>query len=156
MYSTVVMLENIHDKRYLDAVAYRMLFHFVREDTGIQGMVHFDPDRYAVDRRSSRSSVTLPICSDRILQVGADIRGSSAFSRSRSAPKSCWSLTASAAISLQMPRSASSSKSRYRKTPDAVAVQCGEHTLTYRELNEQANRLAWLLKEKAAARISSP
>ncbi|MDT2293577.1 hypothetical protein P7H15_13040 [Paenibacillus larvae] len=22
--------------------------------------------------------------------------------------------------------------------PDAVAVQCGEHTLTYRELNEQA------------------
>ncbi|MDT2260991.1 condensation domain-containing protein [Paenibacillus larvae] len=46
LYSTVVMLENIHDKRYLDAVAYRMLFHFVREDTGIRGMVHFDPDRY--------------------------------------------------------------------------------------------------------------
>ncbi|MDT2293595.1 hypothetical protein P7H15_13135 [Paenibacillus larvae] len=44
LYSTVVMLENIHDKRYLDAVAYRMLF--IVRGHGIRGTVHFDPDRY--------------------------------------------------------------------------------------------------------------
>ncbi|MDT2293576.1 hypothetical protein P7H15_13035 [Paenibacillus larvae] len=71
LYSTVVMLENIHDKRYLDAVAYRMLFHFVREDTGIRGTVHFDPDRYTGAAWSSESSVTLPICSDKALAGGS-------------------------------------------------------------------------------------
>jgi amino acid adenylation domain-containing protein len=30
-------------------------------------------------------------------------------------------------------------------TPDAVAVTCGDTSLTYRELNESANRLAWQL-----------
>jgi len=30
-------------------------------------------------------------------------------------------------------------------TPDAVAVRCGDTSLTYRELNESANRLAWQL-----------
>ena len=32
------------------------------------------------------------------------------------------------------------------KTPDDIAVVCGSESLTYRELNEQANQLAWHLK----------
>ncbi|WP_033439095.1 non-ribosomal peptide synthetase [Saccharothrix sp. NRRL B-16314] len=31
--------------------------------------------------------------------------------------------------------------------PDAVAVECGESSLTYRELDARANQLAWLLRE---------
>ncbi|MBT7590555.1 MAG: amino acid adenylation domain-containing protein [Candidatus Scalindua sp.] len=34
------------------------------------------------------------------------------------------------------------------KTPDAVALVCGEQSITYRELNEMANRLARYLREK--------
>ncbi|MDT2247673.1 hypothetical protein P7H16_13115 [Paenibacillus larvae] len=56
LYNTVVMLENIHDKRYLDAVAYRMLFHFVK-DTGIRGTVHFDPDRYGAGGQANHQSL---------------------------------------------------------------------------------------------------
>ncbi|MDT2264298.1 hypothetical protein P7H12_12830 [Paenibacillus larvae] len=114
MYSTVVMLENIHDKRYLDAVAYRMLFHFVREDTGIRGMVHFDPDRYTEPAVKRIISHFTHLLGQALLQVGADIRELGILPE-QERPKSCWSLTASAAISLQMPRSASSSKSRYRR-----------------------------------------
>uniref|UniRef100_UPI0011EA6801 non-ribosomal peptide synthetase n=1 Tax=Kitasatospora sp. MBT63 TaxID=1444768 RepID=UPI0011EA6801 len=33
-----------------------------------------------------------------------------------------------------------------RRTPDAVAVQDGQRTLTYRALDERANRAAWLLR----------
>ncbi|MDT2305307.1 hypothetical protein P7H21_17020 [Paenibacillus larvae] len=73
MYSTVVMLENIHDKRYLDAVAYRMLFHFVREDTGIQ-TVHFDPDRYTEPAVKRIISHFTHLLGQALLQVGADIR----------------------------------------------------------------------------------
>ncbi|PCK69440.1 condensation domain-containing protein [Paenibacillus larvae] len=74
LYSTVVMLENIHDKRYLDAVAYRMLFHFVREDTGIRGTVHFDPDRYTEPAVKRIISHFTHLLGQALLQVGADIR----------------------------------------------------------------------------------
>ncbi|MFJ8519618.1 condensation domain-containing protein, partial [Lysinibacillus xylanilyticus] len=36
------------------------------------------------------------------------------------------------------------------KTPDRIAVVFEEKKLTYRELNEKANRLAWTLREKGA------
>ncbi|MCF9016033.1 amino acid adenylation domain-containing protein, partial [Pseudomonas carnis] len=34
-----------------------------------------------------------------------------------------------------------------RRTPDAIAVQAGQHALTYRQLNERANQLAFHLRE---------
>ncbi len=37
------------------------------------------------------------------------------------------------------------------RTPDAVAVTCGDRRLTYRELDEQANQLARLLLDRGAA-----
>ncbi|WP_235332399.1 non-ribosomal peptide synthetase, partial [Paenibacillus terrae] len=40
------------------------------------------------------------------------------------------------------------------RTPEAVAVVCGDERLTYRELNERANRLAWTLREKGVGRES--
>ncbi len=41
------------------------------------------------------------------------------------------------------------------QTPDAVAVTCGERSLTYRELDEAANRLAHLLTAHGAGRGAS-
>ena len=38
------------------------------------------------------------------------------------------------------------------KTPDNIAVCCGTEKLTYRELNEKANALAWYLKEQGVER----
>jgi amino acid adenylation domain-containing protein len=38
------------------------------------------------------------------------------------------------------------------RTPDDVAVVFADESLTYRELNERANRLAWALMEKGAGR----
>jgi len=35
-----------------------------------------------------------------------------------------------------------------KNTPDSIAVVCGDRKLTYRELNERANQLAWILREK--------
>lgn len=37
-------------------------------------------------------------------------------------------------------------ESQVEKTPESIAVTCGEHSLTYRELNERVNRLAHFLK----------
>src|SRR5688572_16745277 len=35
------------------------------------------------------------------------------------------------------------------RTPDAIAVVCGEEQLSYRELNERANRIAHDLRQRA-------
>src|SRR5262249_9278197 len=39
-------------------------------------------------------------------------------------------------------------EAQVRLTPDAVAVQCGEQTLSYRELNARANQLAHYLQSR--------
>jgi len=41
---------------------------------------------------------------------------------------------------------------RVSEGPDRTAVVCGGEKLTYRELNEQANRLAWTLRELGVSR----
>jgi amino acid adenylation domain-containing protein len=38
-------------------------------------------------------------------------------------------------------------EAQVERSPDAVAVVCGDSRLTYRELNERANRLAWRLRK---------
>ncbi|NOU89219.1 amino acid adenylation domain-containing protein [Paenibacillus sp. LMG 31460] len=38
------------------------------------------------------------------------------------------------------------------KTPDQTAIVCGDLSMTYRELNERANKLAWVLKEKGVGK----
>ncbi|MDM5179169.1 amino acid adenylation domain-containing protein [Massilia sp. DJPM01] len=43
-------------------------------------------------------------------------------------------------------------ESQAAKVPDAIALVCGSGRLTYRELNEQANRLARQLRQRAALR----
>lgn len=43
-------------------------------------------------------------------------------------------------------------RQRVSEGPDRPAVVCGSKTLTYRELNEQANRLAWTLRELGVSR----
>ena len=40
------------------------------------------------------------------------------------------------------------------ETPDSIAVECGQDAVTYRELNERANRLARLLQTRGAGRDS--
>ncbi|MDT2194455.1 hypothetical protein [Paenibacillus larvae] len=112
--ATVVMLEIFMTSGIWTRLLTGCCSISVREDTGIRGTVHFDPDRYTEPAVKRIISHFTHLLGQAPLQVGADIR-ESAFSRSRSAPKSCWSLTASAAISPPDAAVSQSSKSRYRR-----------------------------------------
>jgi amino acid adenylation domain-containing protein len=41
-------------------------------------------------------------------------------------------------------------EAQVKRTPDAVAVVCGEEHLTFAECNRRANRIAWLLRNRGA------
>ena len=147
LYSTVVMLDNIHDMRYLDEVPYKMLFHFIREDTTIRGTVYFDPDSYTESAVTRITHHFTHLLGQALVQVGATIRELDMLPEH----ERTQILLEFNGKQGDFPTDATVSQlieEQVLKTPDAVAVQCGEHRMTYRELNEQANRLAWLLKEK--------
>ncbi|MBD8496925.1 non-ribosomal peptide synthetase [Paenibacillus arenosi] len=146
LYRTVVMLENIHPKQYLGDADCKLLFRFVREEDCIRGTVEYDTGIYAQAGMERLISHFATLLEHALLHLGAGIgelsmlpevervqilfgfNGKQGF---------CPDTTMSQLFEEQVV-----------KTPDATAVTCGEISMTYVELNERANQLAWLLKAK--------
>jgi amino acid adenylation domain-containing protein len=151
LYDTTVMLENIHSQKVFDKVAYKILFCFQSEAEKIGLQIKYDPACYAYEdverfalhfmRVMEQTIDNTEICLRDVELITEQERNAILHEfngRTGFFPKG---KTVSMALEEQV-----------LKTPEAVAVKCEEQLLTYRELNERANRLAWLLKEKGINR----
>jgi len=162
LFDIVILLRNIHDKRYIQPIAPHILFSFLRADTYIEGRVEFDSLLYSsttIERifahfthlfQVALFNLDLHLSEIEILseeekrQLLVDFNNTtSAYPRDKTIPQ----LFEEQAV----------------KTPDRIAVRVpnadiGVHSLetaqkercaiTYRQLNKKSNLLAHQLKEK--------
>ncbi|HLP57298.1 MAG TPA: AMP-binding protein, partial [Candidatus Deferrimicrobium sp.] len=158
LFDIAVLLENIHDKKVLESVHPGMIFSFNREDLSIRGCVEYNPSQYdAAD--VEQISVHL----QRLLQHASANPGESIFALELMQPgEKEQLLIAFNDTGTDYPTGKTIHElfaEQVEVSPDRIAVFSHERTrtytdkniptaFTYRELNEQSDRLACLLNEK--------
>ncbi len=147
LFDTAVLLENIHDKRYLDHLRLNMIFSFLRTGHNIEGTIEYNPYLYEKATiegiiRHLRQLFTRVLLDLDLPVFEIDI------------------LTGEERKSLLLefndnktdfPRDKTVHQfieTHAKKIPHRVAIAFDGNRLTYRELNERANQLGQKLREK--------
>lgn len=152
LFDIAILLENIHEKKYIHHINLNMIFSFLRTETNIVGEVEFNASVYkrsSIERIVSHLiqllqnvllDVNLPLSHIDILtedekkQLLVDFNNTDVENR--------FSGTIHELFEEQV-----------GKTPDHIAVSVmrpGIGEITYRELNDKANKLARVLKQNGA------
>ncbi|NIM16712.1 MAG: AMP-binding protein [Candidatus Aminicenantes bacterium] len=147
LFDIVVLLENIHDRNYIRHINTNMIFSFLRSDESIEGIVEFNSLLYRkitiegisehiknlfqevlfnVDMRVSEIDLLSEDEKQKLLYEFNDTK------REYPAHKTIHELFAE----------------QVEKTPGKTAVVFEGEELTYRDLNERANKLARILRKK--------
>jgi amino acid adenylation domain-containing protein len=157
LFDIAVLLEPIHDRKYLEGLPLNMIFIFEKNETGIHAILEYDGgyfDPASIDRIIGRwlrlmeqmlFNIDRPVGDTDIFLEGEKERVLMEFNRTaRSCPsgKTLHGLF----------------EEQAEKTPDTIALVSMDHStgkpavasLSYRELNHRANRLALQLKKRGA------
>jgi amino acid adenylation domain-containing protein len=147
LFDIAILLRNIHDKSYINHLPINMCFVFSRSRQMIEGELEYNSLLYnkaAIDRiihhlvnllenifkdlNASLSSLSI-LSEEETRRVLLDFNDTiDSVPEYHSIPG--WF------------------EAQVEKIPDNIAVIYKDQELTYRELNEESNRLAWLLKER--------
>jgi amino acid adenylation domain-containing protein/non-ribosomal peptide synthase protein (TIGR01720 family) len=142
---TAVLLENIHDYRYISHIDFRSVFSFYKNGLKIRCTVKYDPTVYALKTIEGIASHFLSF----LQKANPDIP-----------VKDIDLLTAEEKDTLlyefnntkaEYPKDKTIQElfeEQVEKTPDNIAVVFEDKQLTYLELNEKSNQLARVLREK--------
>ncbi|HLP45550.1 MAG TPA: amino acid adenylation domain-containing protein [Candidatus Kapabacteria bacterium] len=148
LFDTAVLLENIHDRNYIAHVQLNMLFSFVRTAESIEGVVEYNSALYKRETiqvitdhfvhlfREIVSNLDIPIIK---LNIMPEDEREFLLVRMNDTQVEYPKTTIHELFEIQV-----------EKTPENIAVEEADtgHTMTYKELNRRANRLASLLQEK--------
>lgn len=147
LFDVALLLENIHDKRYIQHIRLNMIFSFSRQDGSIKGVLEFNSSLYeknTVERIASHFThllhqlvlnVDFPVTEidilskeekERILYEFNDI--TTTYPRDKTIPELFEESVA--------------------RAPHSTALVFGDHVSTYRRLTETSNRLAVVLRNK--------
>jgi amino acid adenylation domain-containing protein len=156
LFDIMVLLENIHDREYIEHIKVNMIFCFCREDGCIKGMVEYIPSRY--DQALVRQIVRhLEILLETVLWE-VDSRLDEVEILAESEKKQLlldfnhpWGTAGESVEYSQYPTIHQWFARQVEQTPGHTALVFEDRHLTYRELNYRANRLArWLIHQGIA------
>ncbi|MGD2085119.1 MAG: condensation domain-containing protein [Candidatus Aminicenantes bacterium] len=144
-----ILLQNIHDKSYMEHVNYSMLFLFRRVGETIEGVLEYDSHRY--QRTTIRKlNVYLRQLMENLLS-NPDITVTELDLVPEEERNQLLNVFNDTAVKFLRNRTIHELfEARVDKNPDNVAVVFKEMHLTYRELNKKSNQLAWVLRKKGA------
>jgi amino acid adenylation domain-containing protein len=153
LFDVAILLENIHDKSYLGNINYNMLFSFSRAGESIEGTLEYNASLY---ERTTIKRIAIHyqqlfksfFPNPDIALVDIDIlpeveRRRILLDFNDTDVEYPKDKTIHALLEVQV-----------EKTPDKIALIYNHQCLTYRVLNEKANRLARFLRKKGVRRES--
>jgi amino acid adenylation domain-containing protein len=151
LFDTAVLLENIHDKRYLEALPLNMVFSFLRTDARLDAVVEYDASLYekaSVERIArhwqqlfQETLFDLNLTLDDINILPREERNRVLFDFNGTSTPYPQAETIHKAF-----------EARVATIPDQTALVYRDRCLTYGELNARSNRLARFLREKGVYR----
>ncbi|MCP4152415.1 MAG: AMP-binding protein, partial [bacterium] len=151
LFDTALLLKSIHEREYLDPANPKIVFSFSVEAGSIEGELEYDAglssdetvkriaDYYTHLLKGALSDINVPISGIEILPEEEKKRLLFEFNDT----------------SMEYPgekRLPELFEQQVKKTPGNIAVKFKNETLTYKQLNEKANRLARILRKKGARR----
>ena len=169
LFDTVVLLENIHEKKYIQHIDHNMTFIFTRADEYIQGKLEYNTLLY---EQTTVERIALHF-NNVLHQVLLDVNISIGDVDMLSGEEKKKLLIDFNDTEADFPKDKTIHRifeEQVEKTPDHIAVIGMEHgawsmekylegtrglaplNITYRELNKKSNRLAHLLQEKGVKR----
>ena len=150
LFDVAILLENIHDKRYLQHIKLNMIVSFFKTEEDIEGVLEYNSSLY--DKTSIESIlVHFNLLLDKVLHntnlkiAGLDILTGEEKKRLIEFNKTQVDYPKDKTIHELF-------ENVVEKAPDRTAIVCEDRVLTYKELNEKANQLARKLRQKHVTR----
>ena len=147
LFDTVVLLENIHDKRYIRHIPVNMIFSARKETDHINVELEYNPSLYKNSTARRIVNHLKNVLCEAVANVEArvfDLNVLSFEERNQILYEfndTAFEYTVDKTLHRLFEEQAV-------KTPGNTAVICNDHHITYHKLNDSANQLAWLLKKK--------
>ena len=148
LFDVLVLLDRIHDRKYISHLPVNIIFYFKRGDENIQGVLAYNPSCYTAAAAERIKNHFLKVQEAMILDVDGQINKSDLlnekekkqllFDFNNTATPYPGEKTIPQLFALQV------EKNRHR-----LALEYEDKKLTYRELSAQAHQLASGLKEKS-------
>jgi len=162
LFDIPVLLENIHDKKYIEHIPFDMVISFLRKEEDIEGVVEYDPSLYKKETIRRIISHFITILEEALFDVDKKVNHINLLSEEEKKRILDFNETRApypeektihALFEEQMARTpyhiALAAHSSTHPTHPTPMIHMSYMThMTYKELNEKANQLAHLLIEK--------
>jgi len=147
LFDTALLLENIHEKSYIDHIDLNMIISFKRNEENITGTVEYNPKRY--DKVTIHKIVKHYI---RLIEAGiSDVNIRLGEIEIMSSEEMNQILNEFNRTKTDYPKNKliyELFEEQVRRAPDKIAIENKDGQMTYKELNERSNQLARILRKK--------
>jgi amino acid adenylation domain-containing protein len=148
LFDIVVLLENIHNKKYIQHVKPNIIFSFLRTDDGLEGTIEYDARHYKRTTIQGIGSHFKNLLRASLSNV--NVPGNAIDMMSEEEKKALLSALDNTA-NVQYPDNKTIQElfeEQAKKHPHKIAVVLEHEHLTYSHLNTKANQIARLLRSK--------
>ncbi|MCK4261264.1 MAG: amino acid adenylation domain-containing protein, partial [Halanaerobiales bacterium] len=147
--NVMIFLENIHDKDYMEDARCDTLFSFLMTDESIEGEIEYDPSLFKVETiaqiiKHFISFLEIALKNPNIKLSEVDILSEDEKNKLLFEFNDTHRFEPTQKTVYQL------FEEQVERTPNEIAIKLENQTLTYNELNQKANQLARVLREKGA------
>jgi len=147
LFDVAILLENIHDKKYLHHIPNNMTFSFRRNDDNLEGELDYNSVVFEETTVERILQHFLQLMENAVFNLDTLIFGINILAE-KEKKKILYEFNNSRKTSLEEKNICRLFETQTKKKPDRIAVSFNNDQLSYRQFNEKANQLARYLLSK--------